>query len=101
MKQIQSSEFFDLSAKLLPREFPATTDEDSVVLTLENSIIKVKKANQPTQKIADIEQWTTAFTIYMGVFNFQVSHPIARAASIYVPHSICLPNLSGSWLVYL
>ena len=68
VKQIQSGEFFDLS-KLLPREFPATTDEDSVVLTLENSIIKVKKANQPTQKITDIEQWTTAFTIYMGVLT--------------------------------
>ena len=49
VKQIQTGEFFDL-AKLLPREFPSTADEDSVVLTLENSIIKAKKANQQTQK---------------------------------------------------
>jgi hypothetical protein len=68
VKQIQTGEFFDL-AKLLPREFPSTADEDSVVLTLENSIIKAKKANQQTQKITNIEQWTTAFTVYMGILT--------------------------------
>ena len=68
VKQIQSGEFFDLS-KLLPSDFPATDDGEPVVLTLENSIIRVKKSNPPTQKITNIEQWTTAFTTYMGVLT--------------------------------
>ncbi|CAB3993578.1 gag [Paramuricea clavata] len=68
VKQTQTGEFFDLE-KLLPREFPSTTDDDSVVLTLENSIITAKKANQQTQKITNIEQWTTAFTVYMGILT--------------------------------
>ena len=68
VKQIQSGEFFDLS-KLLPSDFPAADDGEPVVLTLKNSIIRVKKSNHPTQKITNIEQWTTAFTTYMGVLT--------------------------------
>ena len=68
VKQIQSGEFFDLS-KLLPSDFPAADDGEPVVLTLQNSIIRVKKSSHPTQKITNIEQWTTAFTTYMGVLT--------------------------------
>ena len=68
VKQIQSGEFFDLS-KLLPSDFPAADDGEPVVLTLENSIISVKKPNPPTQKITNIEQCTTAFTTYIGVLT--------------------------------
>ena len=68
VKQIQSGEFFDLS-KLLPSDFPAADDGEPVVLTLENSLIRVMKSNHPTQKITNIEQWTTAFTTYMGVLT--------------------------------
>ena len=39
------------------------------MLTLENSEIKVKPANQSTTTVTDIEQWTTAFTTYMSVFT--------------------------------
>ena len=38
-----------------------------MMLTLENS--KVKKASQPTSRITDIEQWTTAFIVYMSVMT--------------------------------
>ena len=41
------------------------------MLTLENSIIKVKPSNQSTTTITDIEQWTTAFATYMSVFTHE------------------------------
>ncbi|CAB4009663.1 Hypothetical predicted protein [Paramuricea clavata] len=67
VKQIQSGEFFDLS-KLLPSSFPTAADDEPVVFTLENSVLKVKKS-PATQKITSIEQWTTAFTSYMRVLT--------------------------------
>ena len=69
IKQIQSGEFFDLS-KLLPKNMSTNNHSDEpMILTLENSVIKVKKASQPTSRITDIEQWTTAFTVYMSVMS--------------------------------
>ena len=70
VKQIQSGEFFDL-AKLLPKHASVQHSEESMILTLENSVIKAKKAPNSFAKITDIEQWTTAFTIYMSVFTHQ------------------------------
>ena len=70
VKQIQSDEFFDL-AKLLPKNASAQHSEESMILTLEYSGIKAKKAPNSLAKITDIEQWTTAFTIYMSVFTHQ------------------------------
>ncbi|CAB4017097.1 Hypothetical predicted protein, partial [Paramuricea clavata] len=67
VKQIQSGEFFDLS-KLLPSSFPTAADDEPVVFTLENSVLKVKKS-PATQKITSIEQLTTAFTSYMSVLT--------------------------------
>ena len=34
-------------------------------------MIKAKKAPNSLAKITDIDQWTTAFTIYMSVFTHQ------------------------------
>ena len=56
VKKIQSGEFFELSI-LLPKNLFNTTDEQPVMLTLENSVIKVKPANQSTTTTTDIEQW--------------------------------------------
>ena len=68
VKKIQSGEFFELS-KLLPKNLFNTTDEQPVMLTLENPVIIVKPSNQSTTTVTDIEQWTTAFTTYMSVFT--------------------------------
>ena len=63
VKKIQAGEFFDLS-KLLPKNmFSNNQSEDAIISTLENSVIKAKKASQPTATITDIEQWTTAFKV--------------------------------------
>ena len=70
MKQIQSGELFELS-KLLPKNLFHRTDEEPVVLTLENSVIKVKRATQPATNVTEIEQWTTVFTTYMSVFTHE------------------------------
>ena len=71
VKKIQAGEFFDLS-KLLPKNISISNQsEDTIVLTLENSVIKAKKACQPTARITDIEQWTTAFSTYMSVMTYQ------------------------------
>ena len=43
VKQIQPGEFFDL-AKLLPKNVNAHHSDESMILTLENSVIKAKKA---------------------------------------------------------
>ena len=37
------------------------------MLTLENSVIKVKRATQPATNVTEIELWTTVFTTYMSV----------------------------------
>jgi hypothetical protein len=71
IKRIQAGEFFDLS-KLLPKNMSTNNlSEDAIILTLENSVIKANKASQPTAKITNIEQWTTAFTIYMSIMTHQ------------------------------
>ena len=71
IKKIQAGEFFDLS-KLLPKNISTNNQpDDAIVLTLENSIVKAKKASQPTARITNIEQWTTAFTIYMSIMTHQ------------------------------
>ena len=41
--------------------------EEAIILMLDNSVIKARKASQSTTKITNIEQWTTAFTTYMSV----------------------------------
>lgn len=64
VKQIQSGEFFELS-KFLRKNFSVVTKDEPVVLTLENSVKKVK-LSQPATNITDIEQWTIAFTICMS-----------------------------------
>ena len=43
--------------------------DEPMILILENSVIKVRKALQPTSRKIDIEQWTTAFTVYMSVMT--------------------------------
>ena len=68
VRKIQSGEFFELS-KLLPKNLLTTADEQPVMLTLENSIIKVKPSNQSTITITDIEQWTTAVDNSPGAFT--------------------------------
>ena len=70
IKQIQTGEFFELS-KLLPKNLFATTNEQPVSLTLENSTLKVKTSTQSVTNITDIKQWTTAFTTYMSVFTHE------------------------------
>ena len=71
VKQIQSGEFFDL-AKLLPKNMSTGNQPDEpIILTLENSVIKAKMASQPTARITDIEQCTTAYTLYMSVMTHQ------------------------------
>ena len=68
-KDIQCGEFsFDLS-KLLPKNLSLHDEEDNLVLSLENSVVKVSKKSKQTAStpITDIEQWTTAFTSYMSV----------------------------------
>ena len=59
---------FDLS-KLLPKNLSLHDEEDNLVLSLENSVVKVSKKSKQTAStpITDIEQWTTAFTSYMSV----------------------------------
>ena len=71
VKQIQSGEFFDIS-KLLPKNMSIDNhSEEPMILSLENSVIKAKKATQPTSRITNIEQWTTAFTVYTSVMTHQ------------------------------
>ena len=68
VKDIHSGEFFELS-KLLPRNLSALNEEDNLVLTLDNSVVRVSKKAKTSTSIPDIEQWTTAFTTYMSVFT--------------------------------
>jgi hypothetical protein len=71
VRQIQTGEFFNLS-KLLPNNMSfSNASEEPIILTLENSVIKAKKASQPTARITEIELRRTAFTIYMSVMTHQ------------------------------
>ena len=65
VKDIQSGEFFELS-KLLPKNLSEFNEDDNLVLTLDNSLVRVSKK---AKTCTSIEQWTTAFTTYMSVFT--------------------------------
>ena len=67
VKEIQSGEFFELS-KLLPKNLSPFDDGNPLTLTMENSVIEVCKKAHSSTYITDIEQWTTAFSTYMGIF---------------------------------
>ena len=43
------------------------------MLSLDNSVIKVSKKTKPSRSITDVEQWTTAFTMYLSVFTDKFS----------------------------
>ena len=68
IKEIQSGEFFKLS-KLLPKNLSLYDEGDNLLLSLENSVVKVSRKSKPTAStsITNIEQWTTAFTSDMSV----------------------------------
>ena len=68
VKDIESGEFFELS-KLLPKYLSEFNDDDNLVLTLDNSVVRVSKKANTSTSITEIEQWTTAFTTYMSVFT--------------------------------
>ena len=68
VKDIQSGEVFELS-KLLPKNLATLEEEDNLVLTLDNSVVRVAKKSKSASSITDIEQWTTAFTSYMSIFT--------------------------------
>jgi hypothetical protein len=70
LKKLQFGEFFE-PTKLLPNNLFNTADEQPVMLTLENSVVKVKPSTQSTTSITDIEKWTTVFTTYMSVFTHE------------------------------
>jgi len=70
VKDIQSGEFFELS-KLFPKNLSTLEQEDNLVLTLDNSVVRVSKKSKSASSITDIEQWTTAFTSYMSVFTYK------------------------------
>lgn len=82
IKKFQAGEFFYLS-KLLPKNIKINNQpHDAIVVNLENSIIKAKKASQPTTGITNIEQWTTAFIIYMSVMTHQYQ-TTAKVTPVY------------------
>lgn len=68
VKDIQSGEFFELS-KLLPKNLLEFNVDDNLVLTLDNSVVRVSEKVKTSTSITEIEQWTTAFTTYMSVFT--------------------------------
>ena len=78
VKEILSGEFMELS-KLLPKNFNSLQllRDEPLTLTLENSVIRVKKATATS--ITNIEEWTSAFTAYMSVVISK--HP-SRAAEL-------------------
>ena len=78
VKEILSGEFMELS-KLLPKNFNSLQllRDEPLTLTLENSVIRVKKATATS--ITNIEEWTSAFTAYMRVVIRK--HP-SRAAEL-------------------
>ena len=73
VREILSGEFMELS-KLLPKNFNTLnpSQDEPLTLTIENSVIKLNKAK--ISFITDIEEWTTAFTAYMGVVNSKFPH---------------------------
>ena len=73
VKQIQTGEFFDL-AKLLPSNYGNLAESEQVTLTLENSVLKVKKSSHCVARITEIEPWTTAFSTYMSVLTHKFPH---------------------------
>ncbi|XP_068679868.1 uncharacterized protein [Montipora foliosa] len=72
VKEIQSGEFFELS-KLLPKNLSNVEDEP-LVLSIENSVVTVTKNRKASSTITDVEQWTTAFTIYLRVLTHKFPH---------------------------
>ena len=68
VKEIQTGEFFDLS-KLLPKNLSIHDEGDTLVLSLDNSVVRVSKKKTSGAAITDIDHWTTAFTAYMSVFT--------------------------------
>jgi hypothetical protein len=56
-------------SKFLPNKFATTSEDELLILTLENSALKVKTSSPASQKITSTQQWTTAFTIYMSVLT--------------------------------
>ena len=78
VKEILSGEFMELS-KLLPKNFNSLQPlhDEPLTLTLENSVIRVNKAKATS--ITNIEEWTSAFTVYMSVIISK--HP-SRAAEL-------------------
>ena len=78
VKEILSGELMELS-KLLPKNFNSLQllRDEPLTLTLENSVIRVKKATATS--ITNIEEWTSAFTAYMSVV---ISKLPSRAAEL-------------------
>ena len=73
VREILSGEFMELS-KLLPKNVNILnpSQDEPLTLTIENSVIKLNKAK--VSSITDIEEWTTAFTAYMGVVISKFPH---------------------------
>ena len=73
VKEILTGEFMELS-KLLSKHFNVLnpSQDESLTLTLENSVIKINKAKATST--TDITEWTTAFTAYMGVLISKFPH---------------------------
>ncbi len=75
--------------------------DEPIILTLENSVIKAKKASQPTARITDIQQWTTVYSLYMSVMTHQFP---GRAQELlqYVSliHHAAQSHRGLSWCIY-
>ena len=70
VKAIQTGEFFDIS-KLLPHNLNGLkgTNDESLFLAVNNdSTLKVEKRANNKKKISNIEEWTTAFNLFMKIF---------------------------------
>eukprot|EP00112_Aurelia_sp_Birch-Aquarium-sp1_P026059 Seg90.11 transcript_id=Seg90.11/GoldUCD/mRNA.D3Y31 product="hypothetical protein" protein_id=Seg90.11/GoldUCD/D3Y31 len=72
IKAIQSGEFFELS-KLLPKnlhKMQIDSDENEFSLSVgKNSELKLSKRSPRHSKILNIDDWTTAFTLFMKVMS--------------------------------
>ena len=68
IKDIQTGEFFALS-KLLPKNLSMHDEGDNLVLSLDNSVVKVSKKQSSSAVITNTNYWTTAFTTYMSVLT--------------------------------
>ena len=73
VKQIQTGDFFYLT-KLLPSNYGNLAESEQVTLTLENSVLKVKKSSHCVARITEIEPWTAAFSTYMSVLTPKFPH---------------------------